>query len=223
MITSVRERRHARIENAVADEIARAIKVLAAENSCLLHIQARHGLQTLLFRDQISSPEPPVIYDEKDERDPAVRPETRFVQIDVEAATFPAADGYFDLVIWNRELVTVKNVEAVLREVQRVLRSGGILLVAVPNLAALHNRLLLLAGRQPSTLHIGQGDHIRGFAIPAMTKYLERDLGFEVLGITGVGLAPITSVALPGLLRGLSHSVIWTLRSRGAKPQRLPA
>jgi SAM-dependent methyltransferase len=213
MITySLRERRHERIEDGVAGQIAHAIKTLTPDNSRLLHIQARKGLQTLLFRDQFTSPERPVIYDQEDERDPAVISETDFVQIDVETATFPAADGHFDLVIWNRELVTVKNVGPALREVHRVLRPEGMLLVAVPNLAALHNRLLLLAGRQPSTLHIDNGDHIRGFVIPSMTRFLERDLGFQVLGITGVGLAPITGAVLPGALRGLSHSAIWILR-----------
>jgi SAM-dependent methyltransferase len=211
-MSSLRERRHERIEDSVAGQIARAIRILAPGGGRLLHIQARHGGQTLLFRDQLTSPERPVICDEKDERDPAVRAATNFWLIDVEAATFPVADGQFDLVIWNRELVTVKNVGPALREVQRVLRPGGMLMVTVPNLAALHNRMLLLAGRQPSTLHVGNGDHIRGFVVPSMTRYLERDLGFEVLEITGVGLAPITGAVLPGLLRGLSHSVIWILR-----------
>jgi SAM-dependent methyltransferase len=220
---SARGRRHERIEDSVAGQIADAIKTLAPDNSRLLHIQARQGLQTLLFRNLFTSPERPVIYDDEDERDPAVKSETDFVQIDIETATFPAADGQFDLVIWNRELVTVKNVGPALREVQRVLRPEGTLLVAVPNLAALHNRLLLLAGRQPSTLHIGTGDHVRGFVIPSMTRFLEHDVGFQVLRVIGVGLAPITPAVLPRALRGLSHSAVWILRKpassvRGADP-----
>jgi SAM-dependent methyltransferase len=210
--SSLRERRHERIEDTVAGEIARAIRTRAPDSGRLLHIHARHGGQTLLFRDQLTSPERPVIYDEKDERDPAVRSATDFWLIDVETAAFPAADGKFDLVVWNRELVTVKNVGPALCEARRVLRSGGMLVVTVPNLAALHNRMLLLAGRQPSTLHIANGDHIRGFVVPSMTRYLQRDLGFEILQITGVGLAPISGAVLPGLLRGLSHSVIWILK-----------
>ena len=64
------------------------------------------------------------------------------------------ADDHYDLVVWNRDIVTLKNTMSALCAVRRVLRPGGFLILAVPNLAAAHNRLLLLGGRQPTTLHI---------------------------------------------------------------------
>ena len=209
-----RERRHQRIEDGVISEIARMIKALAPDSSRVLQLQPGHGLQTLRFRDQLADPGRPVIYDREDHRDPAVSAATDFREVDVEAAAFPAADGEFDLVIWNRELVTVKNAAPALREAQRVLRPGGVLVLAVPNLAALHNRLLLLAGRQPTTLHIANGDHVRGFADRPMTEFLTRGLGFELLRATGVGLAPVSAAVLPAPLRGISHTVVWALRKR---------
>jgi hypothetical protein len=214
---AVRERRHERIERAVVREIAHVLKTLAGrEGRRLLQIQAEQGLHTLIFRDQLAQPERPVIYDQEDRRAPEARRETDFAQVDVEAAEFPARDGNFDVVVWNRDLVTVKNIVPALMEVRRVLRPGGLVVVAVPNLAALHNRLLLLAGRQPTTLHINNGDHIRGFAIPSMTEFLQRDLGFHTLRVIGVGLAPLTGAVLPRPLRGLSHTVVWVLRAGAA-------
>ena len=212
----MRDRKHERIEDIVIGEIARMIKALAPDQSHLLQIQPyqNQSRETLLFRDQLAAPRRPVIYDAEDNRDPAVSRETDFCQIDVEAAAFPAADGDFDLVIWNRDLVTVKNLGPALREVRRVLRPGGVFVVAVPNLAALHNRLLLLTGRQPTTLHIDNGDHVRGFAIRSMTGFLTRDLDFDLLKVTGVGLAPVSAAVLPGPLRGISHTVVWALRKR---------
>jgi hypothetical protein len=209
-----RERRHQRIEDGVIGEIARMINALAPANGRLLQIQPGRGRQTLRFRDQLAAPGRPVIYDREDVRDPAVSAATDFLQVDVEAAAFPAADGDFDLVVWNRDLVTVKNLGPALREARRVLRPGGVLVVAVPNLAALHNRLLLLAGRQPTTLHIGNGDHVRGLAVRPMTSFLTRDLGLELLQVTGVGLAPVSAAVLPAPLRDISHTVVWALRKR---------
>jgi len=212
----MRNCRHERIEDSVVTEIARMIKILAPDKSRLLQIQPcrDRSRQILLFRDQLAAPCRPVIYDDEDKRDPVVSCETDFCQTDVEAAAFPAADGEFDVVVWNGDLVTVKNLGPALREARRVLRQGGVLLVAVPNLAALHNRLLLLAGRQPTALHIGNGDHIRGFAGPAMTGFLTRNLDFELLRVTGVGLAPVSAAVLPRPLRSISHTLVWALRKR---------
>jgi hypothetical protein len=208
----VRVRRHQRIEDSVVSEIARVVKSVASDRTRLLQIQPGPGHQTLLFRDQLAVPDRPVIYDEEDRRDPAVSSQTEFHEVDLEAGAFPASDGEFDLVIWNRDLVTVKNLVPAMREARRVLRPGGVFVVAAPNLAALHNRLLLMAGRQPTTLHIGNGDHVRGFAVRSMTGFLARDLDFQVLQVTGVGLAPVTPAVMPGALRGLSHTVVWALR-----------
>jgi hypothetical protein len=212
----IRERRHERLEQAVVGEIAQQIKTLAPGQRRLLQIDAGSGLQTLLYRDQLDRPERPVIYDREDVRAPEVASDTEFVRVEIEKPVFPAPDLHFDLVVWNRDLVTVKNLVGALQEANRVLRPRGILVVAVPNLAALHNRLLLLVGRQPTTLHINNGDHVRGFTITSTTRFLERDLGFSVLRMVGVGLPPITGAVLPRPLRGVSHTVVWVLRKPDA-------
>ena len=40
------------------------------------------------------------------------------------------------------------------------------------------------------------------------------DLDFELLQVTGVGLAPVSAAVLPGPFRGISHTVVWALRKR---------
>jgi SAM-dependent methyltransferase len=213
---SLRTRQHEYIEAGVAAEIGRLIRSLGPCRTRLLHLHARQGLRTLFFRAQLTKPQRPVIYDDEDKRDASVKAVTDFFRVDVEEADFPAPNGQFDLVVWNRELVTVKHLAPALDEMRRVLEPGGMAILAVPNLAALHNRLLLLAGRQPTTLHVGSGDHIRGFTIPSMTSFLHRDLDFEVLRIRGIGLAPVTGTALPGPLRGLGHSAVWAIQKPAA-------
>ena len=211
---TARDLRHRRIELSVSVQIARAVRDRAPSGARILQIQPHQGRETLLLRDQVDRADRPVVYDRQDARDAEARAGTRFEPVDLESA-FPAADGAFDIVVWNRELVTLKNAVPALREARRVLSPGGFLVLAVPNLAALHNRALLLAGRQPTTLHIDNGDHVRGFACDPMTRFLERDLGFRMVKITSVGIAPVTGVTLPRPLRGIGHTVIWVLQKPG--------
>lgn len=213
--STVRDRRHGQTELSVAREIAVLIGELEITGGRLLQIQPPEGPEILLFRDQLDQAARPVIYDQADRRDPDLRAATDLEEVDFEAVTLPASDNYFDLVVWNRELVTLKNAMPALREVRRIIRPGGFLVLAIPNLAALHNRLLLLAGRQPTTLHINNGDHVRGFAAPALSDVLEHDLKFRIEHQVGVGIAPVTSVLLPRPLRDLGHTAIWVLRKPG--------
>lgn len=214
---NARQARHARIELAVTVEIARAVRNLGPPGARILQIQAHEGQETLLLRDQLIRPGRPVIYDQEDHRDAEAKAVTDFERVDLESEAFPAPSGLFDVAIWNRNLVTLKNAVPALREARRVLSPGGLFVLTVPNLAALHNRALLLAGRQPTTLHINNGDHVRGFAVASMTKFLERDLGFGVLSFTSVGIAPVTGAPLPRPLRGIGHTAVWILRKPAEK------
>jgi SAM-dependent methyltransferase len=213
--STVRDRRHGQLELSIARELAFVIRTLPLTGGRMLQIQPVQADEVLLYRDQLARPERPIIYDQTDECDPDIKAEIDFEEVDFEKACWPASDNYFDIVIWNREIVTVKNVMSALREVRRVLRPGGAFVLAVPNLAAIHNRLLLLAGHQPTTLHISNGNHVRGFAAPALTRVLKRDLELHVEQLIGVGIAPVTSAHLPHPLRRLGHTAIWVLRKPG--------
>ena len=214
---TVRELRHTRIELAVTREIAGAVRSLGPPGGRILQIQAHQGQETLLLRDQLARPARPVIYDQQDRRDAEAKAATDFERVDLESEAFPAPDGFFDVVVWNRNLVTLKNAVPALQEARRVLSPGGLLVLTVPNLAALHNRALLLAGRQPTTLHISNGDHVRGFAVGSMTRFLEHELEFRVVRCTGVGIAPVTAGSLPRPLRGIGHTVVWVLQKPAGK------
>jgi len=64
----------------------------------------------------------------------------------------PVADGYFDLVMALDVIEHLYDTDIFLTELRRVLRAGGHLLIATPNLAWWWSRLLLLAGRTPHGL-----------------------------------------------------------------------
>jgi len=109
--------------------------------------------------------------------------------LDVEYERFPYESGSFDLVICNHVLEHLKSYMWTLSEMIRVVRVGGYLFLGVPNLASLHNRLLLSCGRQPTTIGLS-GPHVRAFTPHAFAELLERDKALSVVSILGSGFYP---------------------------------
>lgn len=109
--------------------------------------------------------------------------------LDVERERLPAEDAFFDIVIANQIVEHVKEIFWVFSEISRVLKPGGLLVVGVPNLASLHNRLLLLAGEQPSTIET-LGPHVRGFTAPALRRFVEADGYFKIIQVKGSNFYP---------------------------------
>jgi 2-polyprenyl-3-methyl-5-hydroxy-6-metoxy-1,4-benzoquinol methylase len=67
---------------------------------------------------------------------------------DLTELPFPAPSSEFDLVVMNEVLEHLNfNPIPVLRELARVLKPGGLLYCATPNLAKIHSRLRLLRGK----------------------------------------------------------------------------
>lgn len=110
-------------------------------------------------------------------------------RVDLESEKLPYPDQYFDIIVIDQMLEHLKNIDHALNEMFRVLKFRGYLLISVPNLAAWHNRLLLLLGRQPLCINI-PSDHIRGFTFPILNKML-RLKGFTIVHRAGAGFYPL--------------------------------
>jgi len=82
--------------------------------------------------------------------------------LNIERDQLPFADESVDVIIANQVLEHCKEVFWIFSEVSRTLKTGGCFIVGVPNLAALHNRLLLAMGRQPSPIKTASA-HVRGY------------------------------------------------------------
>lgn len=65
---------------------------------------------------------------------------------DIESGILPYRDQKFDLVICNQVFEHLKNYRGVFEDVIRVTKPGGYIIVGIPNLAHLINRLFLLLG-----------------------------------------------------------------------------
>jgi SAM-dependent methyltransferase len=114
----------------------------------------------------------------------------------IERETFPFHDGTVDLIVANQVFEHVKEIHWILHECARVLRVGASLVIGVPNLASLHNRLLLAVGRQPTSL-ANWSAHVRGYTKADLMATLDKGFpgGFRLMERAGANFYP-----LPGSL-----------------------
>jgi SAM-dependent methyltransferase len=151
--------------------------------------------------------------------EPAARAEARGVEVarlDLERDAFPFADECFDVVVVNQVLEHLKNVWLPLAEMYRVLRTGGLLVASVPNLASLHNRILLALGAQPTSIRV-RGPHVRGYACGEFADLLELGGALAVEHVEGVGFHPLPPRLARPLARAwpsASHTPVYYARKR---------
>ncbi|MDD1661951.1 MAG: methionine biosynthesis protein MetW [Methanomicrobiales archaeon] len=141
--------------------------------------------------------------------------------INIERDDFPVGDRDLDIIILNQVLEHTKEIFFIFSEISRVLKPGGIVILGVPNLAALHNRLLLILGRQPTNIEV-LGPHVRGFTISSLKKFIETGGYFQVTAVRGThfyGLPVPLSTWLARLFPGGSAS-IYLLAARTEKEGR---
>lgn len=91
--------------------------------------------------------------------------------LDIERTIFPFFDESIDLFIANQVLEHTKEIFWIFHEITRCLRTGGHFIFGVPNIASLHNRLLLLFGAHP-TQHKVCSAHVRPFSRTDTVKFL---------------------------------------------------
>jgi len=115
--------------------------------------------------------------------------------------TLPFGDRSFDLVFMTEVIEHLVDPAGALKEVRRILKPHGYLILSTPNLACLPNRLLLMIGVQPlfsevSEEHIhgrwlrmfGQGGqpvgHLRLYTKRALQEFISSS-GFQILRMRG--------------------------------------
>ncbi|MEA2101747.1 MAG: class I SAM-dependent methyltransferase, partial [Thermodesulfobacteriota bacterium] len=108
-----------------------------------------------------------------------------------------------DLVIANQILEHTKEIFWIFNEISRVLRIGGRMIIGVPNLASLHNRILLLLGRQPSPIK-STSAHVRGFTRSDLMRFMECwPGGYRLIDFQGSNFYPFPSLIARPLARCL--------------------
>jgi SAM-dependent methyltransferase len=162
----------------------------------LCDVGCHDGTKTLLWARAAGIDPAACVGIDVKEREPAGG--VRILRADVEREPLPLPADAVDVVVASQVLEHLKNVHHLLLEIRRILAPGGRLVVGVPNLASAHNRVLLLLGRQPTTIRAASG-HVRGFTWREMLALL-RMFGFRVEWSRGAGFYPFPDRVLDRLL-----------------------
>jgi methionine biosynthesis protein MetW len=122
---------------------------------------------------------------------------------DVDDTTIQFCDNYFDCVVMGEILDYVFDPDAVIEDVRRVMKPGGKLIITVPNLASIRNRIRLLFGFPPYALAVSpQHGYWRYFTFGTLSELLSSH-SFKILKMeANVFAFPIYE--LPGLHRFFS-------------------
>lgn len=112
--------------------------------------------------------------------------------LDLEREELPFEDGSFDVVVANQILEHTKEIFFIVSELARVTTEGGTLIIGVPNLASLHNRVALAAGLQPPAIRV-LGPHVRGFTRNGLAEFVEAGTAFALSEVRGANFYPFPS------------------------------
>lgn len=141
-------------------------------------------------------------------------------RVDLETGRLPWEDGSVDVVVCNQVLEHLKNIWLPMTEMHRVLRPGGHAVLSVPNLASLHNRVMLALGRQPTSIRV-LGPHVRGYAFREFRDLVALGGAYEVQRALTAGFYPLParfSRPFSSLWTGAGHTTIVLARKTTAPP-----
>jgi SAM-dependent methyltransferase len=136
----------------------------------------------------------------------------------IERDRLPFESGPVDLVIANQVPEHTQELFWIAHEVSRMLRVGGSFVVGVPNLASLHNRVLLAFGRQPTPIRSASA-HVRGFTRPDLLACFDDCFlgGCRCAGFGGSNFYPFPPVLARPLARAFP-TLAWGIFARLVKP-----
>lgn len=135
-------------------------------------------------------------------------------QIDLEIEDLPFNDGCFDLVMYNQVLEHLKNDQKTLENIVRVTKQQGYILIGIPNLAHLINRLFLLFGVQPLFNRL-RTSHVRGFTHSAFVQVLESIPDIQLVSSAGALMYPLPfflAKPMSSCFKGLSGYICYLLQ-----------
>ena len=135
---------------------------------------------------------------------------------DIESEVLPFHNESIDLFICNQILEHTKELFFILHEITRALKVGGFVIVGVPNVASLHNRIGLLFGKHPTQSKTCSA-HIRCFSKNDFLLFLQECFpeGYSLKSFDGSQFYPFPSFLSRPLARAfpsMAFSIFFLLK-----------
>jgi len=133
--------------------------------------------------------------------------------LDLESDELGFDDESVDVFIANQVYEHLKEIFWVSHQLSKKLKVGGAIILGVPNICALHNRVLFNLGFQPSQMK-SYSAHVRGFAPREIPKFFEVCFpgGYELVRFAGAQFYPFArpvSRVLSKVFPSLADSVFY--------------
>ncbi|MCL5411599.1 MAG: class I SAM-dependent methyltransferase [Patescibacteria group bacterium] len=105
----------------------------------------------------------------------------------------PFKDNTFKAIIAGEIIEHLVDTDAFIKELHRILKKDGVVIITTPNLASLENRVRLLFGKYPRWVDykIESYGHVRSYTPKALKRHLT-DNGFKVEAHTGNFIPPLS-------------------------------
>lgn len=135
---------------------------------------------------------------------------------DIEKEALDFEDESVDVFIANQVFEHLKEIYWINDQIARKLRIDGYLIVGLPNLSSLHNRILFLFGKQPTQLKTCSA-HVRGFSHKEIIDFFKVCFpgGYELIEKKGAQFYPFPKFVarfLSALFPGLAFSSFYLFK-----------
>ncbi len=135
--------------------------------------------------------------------------------------TLPYEDAFFDCVFAGEVIEHIADTDLFIKDINRILKPEGYLVLTTPNIGSLARRILLLLGKNPFfeasfTFPEGAAGHLRYFTPPLLTSYLKSN-NFEIIEHTSDVVSFSNKISfsfLAKILPGLGRSIVLKCQKR---------
>jgi len=180
----------------------------------VLDIGAGHGNDLMIYKKINPTAELFAIECYKPNIEHLIKRGIKVYDLNIEKDDLPFDNESIDIVNANQILEHTKEIFWIFHNVTKVLKVGGYFVIGIPNLASLHNRILLMIGKQPTSIR-NYSAHVRGFTKNDIIKFTKIWGGYKLIDFQGSNFYPFPAIIakpISKILPNMSASIFFLFK-----------